>query len=90
MVTEAGPLYYAITVGGSAACFIWQMLTIDFDNGEQCWAGFKVSVASTVPMSIIQGIDRHFRLQANGTLVGFILWAGMLADYANTVDLGLW
>ncbi|KAI1796648.1 UbiA prenyltransferase [Ganoderma leucocontextum] len=68
MVTEAGPLYYVITVGGAAACFAWQMLTIDFDNGAQCWASFK----------------------ANGTLVGFILWAGMMADYANAVDLVLW
>lgn len=52
MVTEAGPLYYVITVGGGAACFAWQMLTIDFDNGEQCWSAFKVSASD--PTSIAE------------------------------------
>ncbi|TBU30646.1 UbiA prenyltransferase [Dichomitus squalens] len=65
VITEAGWLYYTITVGGAAACFAKQMLTIDFDNGEQCWQAFKT----------------------NGTLVGFLVWAGMAADYAAAVGL---
>ena len=44
MITEAGYLYYTITVGGAAACFAWQMLSIDFDDGAQCWQAFKVSL----------------------------------------------
>ena len=46
MITEAGYLYYTITVGGAAACFAWQMLSIDFDDGAQCWQAFKVSLLS--------------------------------------------
>ena len=44
MITGAGYLYYTITVGGAAACFAWQMLSIDFDDGAQCWQAFKVSL----------------------------------------------
>ncbi|KAI0766937.1 UbiA prenyltransferase [Trametes elegans] len=43
LVTGAGPLYFAITVGGTAACFAWQMLTLDFDDSAQCWDAFRVN-----------------------------------------------
>ncbi|KAI0653388.1 UbiA prenyltransferase [Cubamyces menziesii] len=57
--TSAGPWYLAITVAGTATCFVWQLSTVDFDDGGACWKTFK----------------------ANGDLVGFVVWAGMMASY---------
>ncbi|KAI0675532.1 UbiA prenyltransferase [Trametes maxima] len=42
-VMDSGPSYFTITIGGGAACFAWQMATLDFDDDKQCLRAFKAN-----------------------------------------------
>lgn len=35
-----GPVYYLVSVLGSAVHLSWQMLKVDFDKRESCWKFF--------------------------------------------------
>ncbi|KXN91303.1 4-hydroxybenzoate polyprenyltransferase, mitochondrial [Leucoagaricus sp. SymC.cos] len=38
-----GPAYFILSVFGSALHFIWQLSSLDFDNGPECWRMFKAN-----------------------------------------------
>ncbi|KAF9800157.1 hypothetical protein IEO21_10422 [Rhodonia placenta] len=38
-----GPLYFIIAVFGAAVHLAWQLITIDFDVGSQCWKMFNAN-----------------------------------------------
>lgn len=46
----AGPLYYAISVMGGAAHLAWQVITVNLDNGKDCWAKFVSNGYVTGPI----------------------------------------
>lgn len=39
-LTGAGPLYYLISCGGTAAHLAWQCITVNFDDPADCWRKF--------------------------------------------------
>lgn len=45
LLINAGAAFFVISVLGAAAQLMWQMVTLDFDDGAQCWSVFKVRIA---------------------------------------------
>ena len=42
VATGAGAPYFTMAVLATSAELLWQMVTLDFDDGVQCWSVFKV------------------------------------------------
>jgi len=38
-----GPLYFVLTVAGTAVHLTWQLSVVDFDSGADCWRMFKAN-----------------------------------------------
>ncbi|KAF9949039.1 Para-hydroxybenzoate--polyprenyltransferase, mitochondrial precursor (PHB:polyprenyltransferase), partial [Mortierella alpina] len=39
-MSDQGPLFYALSVGGAAAHLAWQLRTVDYENPADCWSKF--------------------------------------------------
>ena len=44
VATGAGVPYFIVTVAFTSVELIWQMVVLDFNDGQQCWSAFKVRI----------------------------------------------
>ncbi|KAI0653389.1 UbiA prenyltransferase [Cubamyces menziesii] len=57
--TGAGPIFFAVSVAGSAACFAWQLTTLNFDDADECWRVFKAN-GNLVGMLVWAGMTADY------------------------------
>lgn len=76
-----GAVYFAVTVAGAAGHLVWQLWTVDLEDGADCSKKFLVCNPRLRQVSAT--LNRRL-CQANGQL-GYLVLLGMAGDYLRKV-----